>query len=424
MKEQLQKLPKELRDLISQAVAVARANNMPIYLVGGFVRDLLLGVKNFDLDIVVEGDGVKFAEDLAGCLKSKIVCHRRFGTATIIVRHDFKIDVATCRKEFYPQPGHLPVVSRGSLKDDLFRRDFSINALALDISCERFGNLVDFFGGRADLKEKKIRVLHEFSFKDDPTRILRAIRFEKRFDFLIEPKTLRLLREAAELGMLQNLEPQRTRDDLILMLKEARPLKEIKRLHELCGFSFLSPGLVLTKSANALLSSVEKQISWFKRIHRQRRPLDTWLVYLMALLDPLSSKQISRVCRRFAFRRGEEIRVLSYKQVKKKFILSLSSAEISPSQISKRLEPLSYEVILMLKAKHKNRNLQRNIENFFKHYNDTKIQVCGKDLHALGISPGPQYQKIFKKVLNAKLDGKVTSKEEELALIAKRLKKK
>ena len=219
MKNYLNNLSEELRELIHLASDVANKNNMPVYLIGGFVRDLILGVKNFDLDIVVEGDGIKFAEVLSGKLNAGLIRHRRFGTATVILKKHLKVDIATARQEYYPEAAHLPEVTRGVLKDDLMRRDFTINAMAISINRQDFGRFIDCFGGEADLANKEIRVLHNLSFIDDPTRILRAIRFEQRYNFKIEPKTLKLLREANRLKMLERVSRERLRDELILILK-------------------------------------------------------------------------------------------------------------------------------------------------------------------------------------------------------------
>jgi len=419
MKDYLNKLPKEVQDLIDLAGDIARSNNMPVYLVGGFVRDLMLGVKNLDLDIVVEGNGIKFAEDFAARLTARPTRHKKFGTATIILKPHLKIDIATARKEFYPQPAHLPLVTSGSLKDDLFRRDFTINAMAISISYGDFGKLLDLFGGKVDLENKKIRVLHNISFIDDPTRILRAIRFEKRYNFRIEPKTLKLLEEAVKFKMLEKVQPQRLRDELILLLKEKRPLKHVMRIEKLAGFGFINPRLYVSKKTSGLLRSIESQINWFKRAYPKRRQLDTWLIYFMGLIDFLAIKDVKSICKKFAFRRGEEKRILVYKRIGREVILNLSQDKIKPSKIFRLLEPLSYEVIILIKAKSRNRNIKRYIEDFFEIYNGMRIYIGGDDLRRLGVAPGPYYQKIFTKVLNAKLEGLIRTREEELALIKK-----
>lgn len=393
---------------------------MRAYLVGGCVRDLLLDEKNLDLDIVVEGNGIKFAEELAGAFNTKLIRHKRFGTATLtLLNHRLKIDIATARREFYPQPAQLPVVEAGMLKDDLYRRDFTINAMALDINKDGRGGLIDLFGGKEDLKDKKIRVLHDLSFIDDPTRILRGVRFEQRLNFRFEANTLTLLKKAVKLSMLEKVEPQRIRDEIILILKEKAPLKEIKRLKTLGGFVFIHRKLSVSRKTFLLIKSAEEQINWFKKSYPKRRPPDGWVVYFMALTDSLNVSALGEVSKKFVFRRGEDKRILGYKKIGRKFISGLKKAKNKPSEIFSLLEPLSYEVILLIKAKYKDPIIQRIIRDFLEIYNGMKIYSGGKDLRTLGLAPGPHYQKIFTMVLNAKLNGEVKTKEEELELIKK-----
>lgn len=422
MKKYLEKLPKEIQDLLCLAGDTASLRRMPVFLVGGFVRDLILGVKNLDLDIVVEGDGVIFAEDLAARLNARLIRHRRFGTATVIAGHHLKIDVVTARKETYPAPAALPVVEFGTLKDDLRRRDFTINAMAISINKADFGSFLDSYNGKSDLKNKQIRILHELSFIDDPTRMLRAIRFEKRYDFKIEKNTLKCLRTAVKNKMLERVEPQRLRDELILILKEAFPIKQLKRIQELAGFAFVNKRLALLKKTSLLFNSVEKEIKWFHEALSPRRKLDTWLIYFIALIDSLGDEYVRSVCKRFVFRKGEEKRILNFTRNKLKFISKLSRKNLKPSDIFKMLEPLSYEVILLVKAKHKNPILKKHIEDFLEIYNGMRIYISGHDLQGLGVAPGPHYQKIFSKVLKSKLNGLVKTKQEELSLIQKLLK--
>jgi len=419
MKNYLKKLPKEIISLLDFIGDLAAKDNLPVYLVGGFVRDLILGVKNLDLDIVVEGDGIKFAENLSVRLKARLISHKRFGTATLILKDGFKIDVASARKEFYPQPAHLPVVENSTLKDDHFRRDFTINAMALSIGKGNSQELIDFFGGESDLKSKRIRVLHSLSFIDDPTRILRAVRFEQRYDFRIEPATLKLLKEANKQKMLERVDPQRIRDELILMLKEERPIKEIKRLKRITGFNFIDKLLLVSNKTLALLTSIEREIEWFKKVNSSRRPLDAWVMYFIGLVDELPLKDLRCVIDKLKLRKGEEKRILSFKDIPREVINELSKPDIKPSDLYHFLEPLSYEVMVLLKAKYKNHNLNNHIKDFLQIYNDTRISVGGKDLSNLGILPGPHYQKILSKVMIARLDGVVKTKEEELALIRK-----
>ncbi len=183
-----QRLSPESLALIQKAGALAAERRLGIYLVGGVVRDILLGRANSDLDLVVEGDAIKLAESLAGELGGRLVVHRRFGTAKIRTRN-LTIDLAMARAETYARPGALPTVRPGSIQDDLARRDFTVNAMALRLDPGSFGKLVDPFDGRKDLENKLIRILHDRSFIDDATRMLRAVRYEQRFGFRLEAST-------------------------------------------------------------------------------------------------------------------------------------------------------------------------------------------------------------------------------------------
>ena len=420
MKNYLAKSPQELRKVISDIRNVALSKNLKVYLVGGFVRDLILGVNNLDLDIVVEGEGIDFARHYAKVLGVKFISHKHFGTATVYIKPHLKVDFSTARNESYPKPAHLPIVQPGLLKDDLSRRDFTINAMAIYLSNNK---LIDLFSGLRDLKDKKIRVLHDLSFIDDPTRILRAIRFEQRFNFRIEPRTLRLLKDASRLKMLNRVQPHRIRDDLILILKEKNPIKEIKRIEGLLGFDFIHLKLRINAKIYALLKAIEKEVKAFSKDYPKRRDLDIWLVFLIGLFDGLNKQDIKGVCSKFGLRRGEEIRILSYKK-SNNIVKALSKADIKPSSIFKLLEPLSYETIICLKAKYNNSFFNTNSSNFLSIYNGMRIFVAGGDLHKLGVVPGPRYQQIFIQVLAAKLNGLVSTKEEELNLIRKLLNKR
>ncbi len=416
------KFPRELNKIIRELKRQSLAQGLKVYLVGGFVRDLILEVKNLDLDVLVEGDGIEFARRFSGLLKgSSIVIHKRFGTATLITEEKLKIDFSSSRKEFYPKPAHLPVVSSGSLRDDLLRRDFTINAMAVDLNS---GLLIDFFGGRSDIKQKKIRVLHNLSFCDDPLRIFRAVRFEQRYNFKIEPKTLKLIKDSCRARMLEKVHPHRIRDDLVIMLKEKYPIKSILRLKNLTGFRFIDSSLRVNAETVSFLKILEQKINWFKENFPQRRELDSWLIYLIGLLDSLKSRDIQAFCARFGMRRGDEKRIISFKTFPRSLAKELSSVSVKPSKIFEALEGLSYETIISLLAASKNRIFERNVADFLEIYNGMRILVSGSDLHGLGLKPGPQYQKIFEQVLTAKLDGKVNSRQDEINLIRKMLNKR
>lgn len=409
--QNLNKLPKEILNLVYKIGKFCDTKKINGYTVGGFVRDLYLGLSNFDLDIVVEANAIEFAENLLKELGSHLICHHRFGTATISILEKHKIDIATARKEIYECPASLPKVTPSTLFEDLKRRDFTINTLAFSINKKNFGELIDYFGGLKDLREKKIRILHDLSFIDDPTRILRAIRFETRFNFKIEPKTLSLLKKSLAISVLGKVQKQRIRDEIILLLKEKDPIACIKRMNYLIGFSFIHPKI---KPDYKLLTALACQINWFNVTFPKKRALDSWLLYFIVLVDKISFDDTNHILRNFCFRRGETKRIRDYKIHIDTLIKKLSQKSLSPSQIYRILEPLPYELILMVKVKCKLKIVDKHILDFFNIYNGERLSVSGKDIASLGLKPGSYFKDILKKTLYAKLDGKLLSNLDEL----------
>jgi tRNA nucleotidyltransferase (CCA-adding enzyme) len=288
--------------------------------------------------------------------------------------------------------------------------------MAISISRDNFGDFIDFFKGRDDILKKNIRVLHDLSFIDDPTRILRAIRFEQRYNFRIESLTLKLLKNSLSLGALEMVSSHRLRDEIVLIMKEPMPIKYLKRIKELIGFSFINPNLHFSKKTESFLRSINRQIIWFQNKTPRKRALDTWLIYFIGLISDLHTRNIKNFCKKFAFSRGETKRFLSYKNTIEEIAGKLKK-KTEPSQLYKCLEPLSYEVILLLRAKFENKILRKNVNDFLGIYNGVKIRTTGADLAKLSIIPGPKYKSILTKTLYAKLDKKIKTKEEELKFI-------
>ena len=232
-KSLVEKLGVPLVEILEAAGREAERLGFKAFLVGGLVRDLYLGKGNVDVDLVIEGDGIEFARIFARRYRAKLRLYERFGTATLAFPAGFKIDVATARVESYDRPAALPTVRPGRIEDDLYRRDFTINAMAIALSPLTFGEVMDPFGGRVDIEEKKIRVLHDRSFIDDPTRIFRALRFEGRLGFRIDESAQRLVQDALASGMLERLEDYRIATELSLILQEKDPRPVIQRLESL-----------------------------------------------------------------------------------------------------------------------------------------------------------------------------------------------
>jgi len=228
-----EKLSPALQGVLRDAGNLAGEMGFNAYVVGGMVRDLLLGLQTIDVDIVIEGQGIHFARSLADRLHAKVRCHERFGTATLTLPDRLRVDIATARTEFYERPAALPKVTPGSIRDDMFRRDFTINTLAASLMPGEFGRVLDDFGGVRDLRERHIRALHERSFIDDPTRLFRAVRFEKRLDFRIVRSTEQWIADALSRSLLEELEDYRIAAELRLILEETDPAGPLRRLSEL-----------------------------------------------------------------------------------------------------------------------------------------------------------------------------------------------
>ena len=227
-----------------------------VYLVGGTVRDILLGEPGFDLDIAVEGDGIALGRTLAEALHGRAVPHEKFGTA-VVKSPAGRVDVATTRTEFYDEPAALPSVEQASIRQDLYRRDFTINAMAVSLKGEDFGRLVDFFGGRADLERGVVRVLHGLSFIDDPTRIFRAIRYENRYGFRMDGHTLSLARACIDMGLVGELSSARLRDELEPAPSEEQIVDSILRLEEIGLAGSIHPHLAADAETAALIERVD-----------------------------------------------------------------------------------------------------------------------------------------------------------------------
>ncbi len=409
----LERLDKKFQPVLKALSKLAKKLNLQVYLVGGVVRDLLLGRDIFDLDLVVENDAIGLARGLALYFGKGYRRHHCFGTATVDFE-DFCVDLATSRKELYTGWAKLPRVSSASLEEDLGRRDFTINALAVSLNQKDYGKLIDWHNGFEDLKKGLLRVLHPKSFLEDPLRILRAIRFEQRFSFKIEPNTFKFLKEAIRKKALSLVHPHRLRDELILVLKEPRVFKVLKRIDHLTGLSFLHPKIKLKDDDFKLILRIEKAIFFYQKNFPKHRKLETWLIYLSALIFKLPKKQFLNFIHTFSLRKGERLRLLSLKDnlVKTK---SLNN-NLSRSAIFELLNALSFETIIFFYAYYPYRKLRKNIFLFLDKLVNIRLLVKGEDLKKAGIFPTSFYGEIFRRLLRIKLDKGIKHKEEELKI--------
>ena len=416
-------LSQDFKGLIKWIGAQADRYGFGVYIVGGCVRDLLLKKEAIDFDVVVEGDGIEFVQKIAKNKKVKLIIHRQFGTATIILSDNLKVDIATARKEIYEKPAALPKVTPGDIRDDLSRRDFSINTMAIKINKKDFGEFLDYFNGHKDLKNRIVRVLHSFSFIDDPTRILRAIRFEQRFNFRLDRNTYILVKKAVKQGLLNKIQPQRIWNELVLLLKEPQPKRYILRLDKICGLSFIHHKIKLDKSLLKSFDSLERAISWFYRRFSHEMSIDIWLIYFVLLTSNLKMKDIDYIVRKYNIRKTEQDRIYSFVRLRKKLLSCLVKPKLKPSQIFSILEPLSYEVVILIRAVSNKEIIEKRIEGFLSLYNGVRLQIGGKDLIGLGVKPGVYFRDVLKKTLYAKIDGNIKTKSEELRFVKRLIKR-
>ena len=420
-----ERLPERIQSLLAEFGKVGDELGYSVFAVGGFVRDLLMRVENLDVDIVVEGDGIRFAETFEKSVPCRIRTHRKFGTAIILFPDGSKIDVATARLEVYESPAALPTVESGSIKMDLYRRDFTMNALAFQLNRKGFGELIDFFGGVKDLKEKIVRVLHNLSFVEDPTRVFRAIRFEQRLGFQIGKHTQNLMRNAIKMGFMDRLSGGRVLSELILILEEDSPMGALKRMRDFNLFRFLHPDIKFDEEAEALVERIHHVLSWFDFLFLEER-YEGWLIYLYGLIDVLKEEGVKEGCQRLSMNERERKKIMDGKRQADQVLLQMFSwihTNHSPrrSEIYSALDSLSTESKLFMMAKSTQVVTRRHISLYFTQLKDAKPLLKGADLIRMGIEPGPSIRKHLAKLLKAKLDQQVITREDEMDFVSRGL---
>jgi tRNA nucleotidyltransferase (CCA-adding enzyme) len=412
------RLPAGMLDLLKAAGELGREMGWEVYAVGGFVRDILLGRSNLDLDLVVEGDAIAYARRLADQLGGRIKAHVKFKTAVVILADGQRVDVATARLEYYEYPAAMPTVELSSIKMDLYRRDFTINALALRINPGRFGQLVDFFGAEQDIKSRVIRVLHSLSFVEDPTRILRAIRFEQRFDFQIGGQTLRLIRNALSLDLFNKLSGTRIMHELQLIMAEENPLDSLSRMQELGIMEAIHPLLKLTGDRVQVLMELVKVNNWYKLLYLEPQVVP-WKLFLLGLTMGIKREQLGQVTSRLRFTGKEKRDFFQLRDQIGEALMKLMSWREDRSKLSRLcaiLRPIPLEGVLFLMARSRKEHIRRNISQYLTRLRDMTSDVSGADLRDMGMEPGPVYTVILNRVLEAKIDGRAASRDDQLRL--------
>lgn len=412
-----ERLPARAIAVLQAAGELGDRRGVQLYLVGGVVRDLLLGLPNTDLDIVVEGDGVELAKAFAVEQNAQVTVHARFGTARLTLPDGLKLDIATARTEYYEHPTALPTVEHASIKRDLYRRDFTINTLALRLNTSVFGRLLDFYGAERDLKDRKIRVLHSLSFVEDPTRVFRAVRFAVRFGFELGRETRALIVGAVRMDLVSRLSPHRLTDELRLLLSEREPRAGLALLAELEVLRSLHPACTWSARLQGLLRGVEDVVAWYRLLYLDRR-MESWLVYLSALLEVLSDKAASGVLARLELSE-RETGVLRMARFSSHRLLRrlMGRTGPAPSQVVQVLNGIEDEALLFLMASAKSEKLKRHVSAYLTDYRKIRPLLTGNDLKSLGVPTGPSFTRILTALRGARLDGQAVTVEDERRLV-------
>ena len=409
-----ERLSHHTMEILKSIGEVANDLGFNAYVVGGFVRDLFLYRENEDIDIVIEGDGISFAKKYSNIVKGRVHCHEKFGTAVIIFPDGFKIDIASARMEYYKFPAALPVVEMSSIKLDLFRRDFTINTLSIQLAPENFGTLIDFFSALRDIKDKAIRILHNLSFVEDPTRVFRAIRFEQRFGFTIGKLTSGLIENAVKMDFFKKLSGKRVFAELRQIFKEENPTPAIIRLNNYDLLKFIHPSLKLDKKVIEILNSVKKVLTWHDLLFLEESYMK-WAVYFLALISHCDKKTSEEICINLKLAQRYKLLFCENRfEADKSLSWIEQNMPLENSTLYKKLSGIKTELILYMMGSTKKEQLKRLISLYFTQLRQTKILIKGNDLIKLGVEPGPVFSKIMGEVLNARLNGRLKTKKDEI----------
>jgi tRNA nucleotidyltransferase (CCA-adding enzyme) len=398
--------------LVNMIAQLAQAANVRVYLVGGCVRDILLGKQSFDLDFVVEDDAIAFAQHVQAMHGGELTTFKPFGTAkwmpnvsaldvdasafSALPEHAQHIDFATARHEFYEQPTALPTVYHGSIKLDMLRRDFTINALSieLDANAEHL-RLLDMYGGVTDLQHKQLRVLHSLSFIDDPTRMLRAARFEARLGFALEARTESLI--ATALPLLRRITGERVRNEIDLMMQEAEPARALRLLEARQLLQAIHPAFTIPKNIEAQALKI-----------RQAYPTgeSQTQAYWHLLFSAITPANAEALCERLLISGRQRDSLVDAARLSE-WIRHSNGVSLRPSEATKQLEGYAQDAITTHAIIAENDEARTRLRQFVEVWQHVRPTTDGNRLKSMGIAPGPCFKRILDHLRELRLDGKI-----------------
>ena len=409
--------PEELARL-RELGALGDALGSPVLLVGGAVRDLLLRRPVKDVDFVVEGDAAALAEAWAAREKGRIRAHREFGTAVWVRPDGRRWDFATARAEYYEAPAALPTVAHAALSQDLYRRDFTLNTLALTLSPDRFGEVLDLFGGVRDLKGGKIRVLHGLSFVEDPTRAFRAVRFAVTLGFTLPPETVGLITAALKQGVFRNLSPKRVLSEVVQILSCPSPVEGLRLLEQYGLLAEFWPSLRLTPKVLERLGRVQKVLDFFE-LHFPKEPVDRPSLFILALAERLTKEQLEAFRARPPFPRALKEMLGHYRPLTWRARQQLAAGKKSPGAVYRLLQGQPLLWVLYLLAQLDRAEEQALVRDFVTRDRFVALEISGEELKGSGVEPSAAFAEALLATRCAKVDGLLGNRDEELAFALK-----
>jgi tRNA nucleotidyltransferase (CCA-adding enzyme) len=403
-------------ELAERIVAVARRRGWATYLVGGVVRDLLLDRATKDLDLVVVGDAPAVARSIAQTAGARFREHEAFGTASVEFDDALRFDLASARSESYVRPAALPRTAPSSLHDDLRRRDFTINSMALDLSAAHFGEVIDPLEGQSDLRRRLVRVLHDRSFRDDPTRIFRAVRFSNRLGFAVEEATERLMRQSIARGGIDRLSATRLRRELELLFDEAGWAETVATLGKYGGWNAVEPALGLERGDAGRVERAESWAEWYAASFGTT-PIRRWVLALATLLHGRRRKERERVVRRLRPERRDACELVEAPDRALEMLKNLRAARHPrPSRVFRICEGASVVSCLLALSDTRAGAVRQALCAFLLRFRAVQTDLSGDDLLRAGVPAGPLVGRGLRAALEAKLDGRATSAKRQLAV--------
>ncbi|WHE08068.1 CCA tRNA nucleotidyltransferase [Thermoanaerobacterium thermosaccharolyticum] len=367
------------------------------YIVGGYIRDKILNLESNDIDITVEGDGIRYALMLNKILNGKIEIHEKFKTAKIQA-DKYTFDVVSARKEYYTHSGILPDVELADIVEDIKRRDFTINMLAFDI---KEGMIIDLCNGLDDIKNKLIRVIHDKSFNDDPTRIFRALRYSVRLDFKLEEHTELLLKQSIANGDIDNLSTDRIMNEIYLILKEKNPESIVKLMK-------------YYEIDKKIFDGVDINI---KNLNTYAKYGDVLLYRFLLFFYNVKKDDFDYLKEKFNFKRQYSKGLSDLIEIKMNLYTLKDDIAVYNLFKDKKIEAIS--AIYTMEGE----NIKKIVDRHFEVIRSLKLEINGDDIKELGLEPSPVYKKILDKIYYDKLSGKIISKEDEFERLKQYVKK-